>query len=151
MIPLHEILLQSLFAGIAALFFSVLFSCPRRAMGLSAALAGAGYLVYMLAGQGLPAFFAGAALITIAGETSARAMKMPATVFIHTALIPMVPGVGLYRTMLYLVQGKVQEGVAEGAGTLLAMGCMAIAIAVCGLLFRVIAGHAEGRSSGRTQ
>jgi uncharacterized membrane protein YjjB (DUF3815 family) len=70
------------------------------------------------------------------GEIAARLMKMPATTFITTSVIVLVPGFGLYKTMLYLVQGAYSQAGSEGTITILAIGSMALAIALGSLFFR---------------
>ena len=53
-------------------------------------------------------YFAGTTFVAMIGEIFARKFKMPATTFIFPAVIPMVPGFGLYQTMLALVQNEIQ-------------------------------------------
>ncbi len=75
---------------------------------------------------------------TILSELAARWQKMPATVFVTTAIIPIVPGIGLYQTMLKIVEQKVEQkydqAAALGSSTLSAIGLMALALALSTLL-----------------
>lgn len=122
----------------ATCFFAVLFDAPSRTIPFSAALAGAAWVVYRLTGQGLLSFFVASLLLAVASEILARAHRMPATIFLFCALIPLVPGASLYRTMLYIVEGETVKGLIEGASTLLAMGCMAVAIGLTAMLFKYV-------------
>ena len=44
--------------------------------------------------------------VSILSEFLARIMKAPATIFIMIGFFPLVPGSGIYYTMLYAVQGQ---------------------------------------------
>ncbi len=45
-------------------------------------------------------------IITLLAEIMARIYKAPATIFIIIGFLPLVPGNGIYNTMLYAVQGQ---------------------------------------------
>ncbi len=134
------VFLKEFFLCVAsALFFAVLFRAPRATLPVSAAIAGLGWVVFRLMGGSLPAYFVATLMMALLGEIAARVWKRPATLYIHPAVIPLVPGGGLYQTMLYLVEGDTQLGLAEGSRTLLAIGMMALAIGVASLIFRYMA------------
>ena len=54
----------------------------------------------------------------------------PVTTFIVCALIPLVPGGGMYYTMLEVIQGNVQEALVKGLETLSIAGVLALGILV---------------------
>ena len=60
----------------------------------------------------------------------ARLCKTPVTTFIVCALIPLVPGGGMYYTMLEVIQGNVQEALVKGLETLSIAGVLALGILV---------------------
>lgn len=133
---------EALFCFFAALFFAILMKTPRKAMALCAVIATAGYMVFSLS-RGLlhsadMGYFAGTLVMALLGETAARLLKMPSTVFISPAVIPLVPGVGLYQTMLFMAQGQLQPGLQTGAQTMLALAEMAMAIAISSFIFNKI-------------
>jgi uncharacterized membrane protein YjjB (DUF3815 family) len=64
------------------------------------------------------------------GEIFARRFKMPATIFIFPAIIPIVPGLGLYETMLAFVQNDILSALEIGADTIFNIVSMAIAMAL---------------------
>ena len=74
-------------------------------------------------------FFASVAL-TVYAETMARVVKCPATLFLVTASIPLVPGGSLYRTMQFFMQNDLDAFSHQALTTML----LAVAIAV-GMLF----------------
>lgn len=118
----------------ASLFFAYLFHAPKRCI-LSASLIGMiGYLVYMLfvdfvAGS-VGGAFAAAVIIAILSEAAARIQHAPASIFTSVAVIPLVPGGGLYETMFYIVQSDYYQAVSRGVETVLVAGCIALAIAL---------------------
>ena len=82
-------------------------------------LAAAHVIVFGLGGVG-----------SYAAECLARAVKCPATLFLVTASIPLIPGGSLYRTMEYFMASDLASFSAQALTTVL----LAVAIAV-GMLF----------------
>lgn len=131
-----------LFCLPAAAFFAFLFHVPRRAIAVSALLGGLGYLIYditaPLLNSSMGGYFLGTLFMAVCSEILARVMKMPATVFVIAAIIPLVPGVGLYTTMMYLIQGQTQEAGQTGISTILAIIAMAMALVLTSIPTRII-------------
>jgi uncharacterized membrane protein YjjB (DUF3815 family) len=94
--------------GFAALGFAVLFNAPPRTLFIIWLLAVAGGFVKLLMlGLGLGPVMAsllGASTIGILSIPAAHNKHAPPMVFSIAAVIPMVPGVFAYRTMIGLVQ-----------------------------------------------
>lgn len=129
--------------AIATAAFGFLLDQPARVMWIGPAVGTAAYLVFVLVGQTTVAYFAAAMLICLVGETAARLIKCTATMLITASVIPLVPGVGLYRTMLYLTKGEYFTAADTGAGTLLGILSIALAITVASLLFVIL--HTMGK------
>jgi len=131
-----------LFCAVAVFFFSITIGAPRKTMPVSALIGAVAYVVYYLisslAGQDLLGYFIGSVICAVAGEILARIMKMPSTVFVFPAIIPLVPGYSLYRTMLMLVQKDYNGFAKSGANTLFIAGAIAIAVAVTNIIARNI-------------
>ena len=130
------------FCFLTTLTFAFLMSAPLRAKLLSAGIATAGYLIYdifiMQEMSVLLAFFAGTVVIAVLAEVTARLAKMPATLFIYPAVIPLVPGLGLHQTMLCLMQGDYAGFGQTGTQTALIAGVMAAGVAIVNLTVRVV-------------
>ena len=97
-------LLQILSAYVGSLGFALIFGQKLLSRVLPAALGGGlAWTVYLLSEHwGTNVFFASLAAGVFSGlwgEILARTMKAPATVFQAVAMIPLVPGSGLYYTM----------------------------------------------------
>lgn len=139
-----------IFCFFAALFFAVLLNAPRRALLPAAVLGAVGYLVYTLclAFSARAGFFLGTLAIAVGAEVLARVLKHPALLFMIPAVIPLVPGMGLYNTMLALVQSRIGDAVAEGSETMLALALMAAALALTTFAFRLLAKQ-KSRAKGK--
>ena len=91
---------QLISCGVAAAAFSVLLHQPWRTIPVSSVIAVAGYALFLLLGKTTLAYFLATLFIGICCEICARVMKRTATLFVTGAIVPLVPGVGLYNTML---------------------------------------------------
>ena len=119
----------------AATAYSALVRQPRNATFVTALIATAGYALFLLLGQGTIAYFAGTLLMGICCEICARIMKRTATLFMTGAIIPLVPGVGLYRTMRFLTEGNTAMAVETGTATLLGLCGIALAMTITAVFF----------------
>lgn len=100
-----------------------------------------GWLVYLLAGSGIFAAFLAAMAIGTFSEIMARVRRCPVTGYVLVALLPLVPGGGIYYAMSYCVAGDTQLFL----NTLLHTFGMAAALAVGAMLasslFRAVYTH----------
>lgn len=120
------------FAG--SLGFALLFHMRIERL-IPASLGGLlAWAVYLLAGtmtsQDVPRYFAASVAVTIYAEILARVVKCPATLFLVSGVVPLIPGGSLYATMHYFMEGEMEAFSAQGLNTVL----LAVAIAV-GMLF----------------
>ncbi len=125
-----------IYSTIATCFFGFIFRAPVKTIPISAIAGGAGWVLLNLLDRTLLSYFIAATAVTVFGELCARFMKKPATSFLYVMVVPMVPGVSLYRTMLHVVSGHTQEGIEMGAYTMLSIGMIAMAIGFTSLMFR---------------
>lgn len=128
------IIYGSIAAYFASLSFAFLFNLNKKTAFLTAIGGSIGWMCFNL---GLDvfsdpsiAYFLGAVGLTFYAEVMARAMKTPVTSYVTPALIPLVPGGGLYRTMLQSLSGDYNGAVREGISTLMGSGALAIGILV---------------------
>ncbi len=134
---IKELILNIVYCFTATWFFALIMNSPRNVLFHSSIIASAGYTVYFLCigmGKIKLGFFLGTLIIVFSGEILARFIKMPATIFIFPALIPMVPGLGLYQTMLAFVQDDIFGALKIGVNTILNIGSMSIAMALMSLI-----------------
>lgn len=119
---------------LAAALFALLFRTPARLIVPASLSAAAGYALSLWAGAKIGAewagIFLGSLLAALIGEWMARRLRAPATIFLTVSVIPMVPGAGLYNTMLALVQNRYDDAAAAGSNTMLSAGAIALAISI---------------------
>ncbi len=130
-------ILDLIYSFIATYFFALIMNAPRKSLVFSSLIASLGYFIYSVCvnyNQQLMGFFLGTLTIALFGELCARKIKMPATIFIFPALVPIVPGLGLYQMMLEFVQNDVYEALLVGIKTLSYIGAMSVAIALVSLI-----------------
>lgn len=129
-----EYVIQVLAAFAASAGFALLFHVRREKLLLASFGGMLAWGVYLLAGlvsdQDVARYFLASVALTVYSEVLARVVKCPATVFLVTAAIPLVPGGGLYATMQLFLAGDFAASSARGLNTLL----LAVAIAL-GMLF----------------
>lgn len=125
----------------ATIGFGILFNIRGRRLflaGLTGMVAGIIYKFSLFLGMSeLVSNFLGALGLSLLGELFARVCKTPATTFIVCALIPLVPGGGMYYTMLEVIRGDVQEALSKGFETLSIAGALALGILVASSLTQV--------------
>ena len=81
-------------------------------------------------------FFATIAL-SIYAEFMSRRCKTPVTVFLIVALLPLVPGGGLYYTMEYCINGDITMFIQEGLHTFFIAGSLAMGIILVSSIVRL--------------
>jgi uncharacterized membrane protein YjjB (DUF3815 family) len=126
--------LQLIGCFFAAALFALLFRTPARLILPASVAAVAGYALSMWTGARMNAewagIFFGSLLSALIGEWLATRLRAPATIFLTVAVIPMVPGAGLYNTMLALVQNRYADAAATGSNTMLAAGAIALGLSI---------------------
>ena len=132
--------LMSSFVG--TLGFAIFMHAPRKAWLPASAIGGVAYLLYWILLQlGIYeplAIFIGAFLGSILGQYCARRMQMIATIFVLLSMIPLVPGLGLYRCMHFLAQEMYSAGADAGVRAMVDIVMIALGLAVGSFLFRMV-------------
>ena len=126
--------MQLVTAFLGSLGFALLFHVKRERL-LLASLGGLlAWGVYLLMGQvtdqDVVRYFVASVVLTVYAEVLARMVKCPATLFIVTAAIPLIPGGSLYRTMEFFMENDLEAFSQQALTTVL----LAVALAV-GMLF----------------
>lgn len=106
---LSSILLDGIFAAIAAVGFAVISNPPRKAILISALLAAVGHALrfYLLNHMGvglIPSTLCASFTIGLFSIYFARLIHCPAEVFSFPSLLPMIPGMYAYKTILALIR-----------------------------------------------
>ena len=127
---------------VASLGFGVLDNIHGKKLlgaGFAGACGGVTYKVLIYLGYGeFTSNFIGAVALSVCAEIMARTLKTPVTTFIACALIPLVPGGGLFRMMSQVMQGETVIAMNTLVETLCIAGVLAIAILLVSALFKRI-------------
>jgi uncharacterized membrane protein YjjB (DUF3815 family) len=142
-----SILVSGLMACLGCLGYCLIFNVHGLNM-LIAALGGAlGWLVFLL-GEGLPndlvRYFLATLALSIYAQIMARVRKAPATVFLIIALLPLVPGSGIYHTMEFAIAGKTDQFIKTGLHTLAIAGSLSIGIILISSIARLASTIGKG-------
>jgi len=121
-------------AGAASGAFAVIFNVRGRHIP-TAALGGAvGWAVYLAATEfgeaAAVGYFAAAAAVALYAEVASRLLSSPAGTYVACAIIPLVPGGGMYYTMSRSLAGDLPGALAVGFETLVTAGAIAAGLAI---------------------
>lgn len=135
-------ILELITAFTGSLGFALLFHVRREKLFLASFGGMLAWGVYLLMGfvsdQDVVRCFAASVFMTVYAETLARVVKCPATLFIATACIPLVPGSSLYHTMEYFMDGDVGACLSQGLATVLVAVSIAVGMLCPTSVFRLI-------------
>lgn len=125
-------------AFIATIGFAVIFHTKQKHL-IPCGLVGAiGWAIYLLVEQvtldDVLATFISSLVVTLVSYLLSKSRKTPITVFLISGIIPLVPGVGLYRTMYALLQSDYSSAVDWAALTFQLAGVIAGAIVIISLV-----------------
>lgn len=128
-------MIQGFTAIFASFGFAILFNIKGDKLFTSALIGGIGGVIYdlfifMNYSQAISLFIA-SICISLLSELFARLLKCPVTTFLICAIIPLVPGGGMYYTMLEIVKNNVEGALLIGIDTIvqacsIAIGCILV-------------------------
>ncbi len=143
-----EVLQQAALASVPAVGFGMVFHVPPRVLALCAAGGALGrglrYLLHAGAGMPLPwSTLLAAATVSALGVLVAQRLRAHPKVFTVAAMIPMIPGVPLFKTLLTLVEIQMQGpdparlavAISSGLQAFFVVSALAVGLAVPGLLY----------------
>ena len=140
---ISQIVLHSIGSFGGTLGYAFLLNAPMSTV-LPASLTGLlGYVLYEvmvnLLGQGeIFSYFLATVVIAMLCEIEARLMRMPSTIFLLTALVPLVPGYTFYCAMLSLVENNGDAAGAFGLEAVQIVAAIAVGAAVTSVIFRAM-------------
>lgn len=137
----HPLYIQCIAGLMGTLGFGLMFNMHGR--GIPFALLGSiiSWPVCVLAmrlGLAEPvAYLFGAAASSFYAEIMARIRKFPATSYLMCALVPLIPGSGIYYTMDFIRRGMLPEAYDKGMATAAIAGSMAVGVLLVSTGFRM--------------
>ena len=130
-----NILIQCLASMFATAFYGELLRQPRRTLPYTSLIGLNGYIIYLLMGKTGTAFFVAGLAVGLLCELTARIQRMATTIFLVSAIIPIVPGLGVYRTIMYLASQDFAMATSTGVETLTGIGAIALALTIATTIF----------------
>lgn len=131
-----------IYSFISTIGFAIFLKAPKGTLIPSGFVGGVGWAVYYflmtISNNNLTSNFIAALLVSLFSELLARKLKQPAIVFIIPGIILLVPGLGMYNTMLYLVQGNYTAAIAKGADVLFIASALSMGVLIVTSLFKTM-------------
>lgn len=137
-----KIIYECLMSLLASVCFGIIF----QVRGVKLLVAGVGgligWLIYLLSAvpfpsSAIPRYFFATVGMTIFAECCARLLRTPVSVLLAVALIPLVPGGGIYKTMLHCIHGDTALALRECVNTVGIAGAMAMGVVVVSSVVRL--------------
>ncbi len=125
-------ILEVVSAFIAAFAFGIVFNIKGKKLVFAAICGALGWFVYklslILGYTDITSLFLASVALSIYSEIFARVLKTPVTTFVVAALIPLVPGGGMYYTMVEAISGNIMKSLETGIKTMASAGALALGI-----------------------
>lgn len=135
-------IVEVLSAFIATFAFGIIFNIKGKNLLFSALCGAIGWFSYKLSLKfgvsDTTSLFIAAVSLSIYSEVFARILKTPVTTFVIAALIPLVPGGGMYYTMVDAITGKVMHSLETGIKTLASAGALALGVILVSTITKTI-------------
>lgn len=132
------LLVNTISAFFATIFFSVLFHVQKKHLLACGIIGAGGWMVYTIGTMQdyspILSTFLGAYLVAQGSYFLAKYKRAPVTVFLIPGIIPLVPGIGLYRTMYALLFSEYTKALEYALLTFQLSGVIAGAIIMAALL-----------------
>ena len=131
-------ILSILSAFISTIGFSIVFHAKRKHLLICGAVGAISWTLYLLLNQQgqspVLASFLATLVVTALSYLLAKKRKTPITVFLIAGIIPLVPGLGLYRMMSALLEEDYSLALDYATLTFETAGVIAGAIVIVSLL-----------------
>lgn len=138
---------EVLIALISTFGFGIIFNIRGKNLIFASIGGGLAWLIYkiVLANEGsvIEAMFISSIIFSAYSEVGARILKTPVTTFVICALIPLVPGSGMYYTMYATVQGDIDKALELGLNTLAQAGTLAIGVILVSTITRLMTSYSK--------
>lgn len=135
---LFSLLMQTAFSFTATLGFAVLYNVPYKALWICSAIGAGGYLLRsILFDLGVTidvATFFGALFVGLVGTIPAKRLHLPMVLFAITGIICMIPGISVYKILVYFNQGDIAGGLESAVKAGFGVGAIATGIGAARIL-----------------
>lgn len=133
--------IEIVYAFFATFFFAIIFSLRGEKLFFSSLCGALGWYALIvtqnLKYSKVASFFIAAITITIVSELVAKKLKTPVTTTLIPALIPLVPGGGIYYTMYYMVTNEFLAARVKGMETISITVALSVGIFLVSTFFQI--------------
>ena len=141
----HSLPVEAIASIVACTGFTFLFNIHGNGKYLCALGGMITFLVYRISGHlgvdTVTAYFLGTLAASAYSEIMARVRKYPAISYLVISSFPLIPGAGVYNTVMFAMRGELTQCINTGIQTLAIAGVMAGAILLVSTAFRIAAIH----------
>lgn len=130
--------LPCLCALLACAGFTLIFNIHGYGKLIAGVGGALGWLVYLLGGKTVFAAFLAAAAIGVFAEVMSRVRRCPVTGYVLVALLPLVPGGGIYYAMRHCVAGETDQFLSTLLHTFGTAAALAVGAMLASSVFRAI-------------
>ncbi len=135
------VVIQTAGAFFAVASFSLILEVPKKLVVWSGLAGGLCWLVYLLVREAsasvvLAAFLSGISVACF-GQTAAKKLKAPATVFLIPGILPLVPGASIYHSVYFMIHNNREQSAYYLTETLQIAGAIAMAVFLVDSLFQL--------------
>lgn len=135
-----ELMIQVVSAFVGVVAVAISFQVPKKYLLLAGVTGAGGWLLELIMEEvfqsSIFSSFLAALLVAVLSQIFARVSKAPVTLYLVTGILPLVPGVGMYRTVYYLLQSNHELTSYYLSYTLQIAGMIALAIFVVDSCFK---------------
>ncbi len=135
------ILIQVIGTFAAVISMAITIGVPKKFLGYAGLVGAVGWLVYLLLGAAgsstVASMFMAALVVAMISHSFARLMKTPVTLFLIAGILPLVPGVGMYRIVYNLITNNNSLAGYYFSETMQIAGMIALAIFIMDTIFRI--------------
>ncbi len=133
---------SAIFAFLGTMGFTIMFNSPKNSIIKASAIGAFGWLAYLIAVDHhqsvITATFLAAVTVGLLGELFASKFRSPATVFIIPGIIPLVPGYGVYYTMISIITKDYNTATNKGFETFFVALAISTALIITSTIGRLI-------------
>lgn len=135
------ILIQVIGTFAAVMSVAITLGVPKKFLWYAGLVGAVGWLVYLLLGAAgtstVASMFVAALAVAMISHIFARIKKTPVTLFLIAGILPLVPGVGMYRIVYNLITSNNTLAGYYFSETMQIAGMIALAIFIMDTLFRI--------------
>jgi len=133
--------LHFIYAFFATVGFCFIFNVPRRHIFSAASIGAIGWTIFQYiqstGSSSILACFIGSCVIALLSDICSRLFKDASTIFVIPGILPLVPGAGMYNTMVAFLDGDFSRMSIVGWETALMAGSIAVALLIMASLIKI--------------